>query len=105
MNRSETLEAAKQIVCADREEQYGAPEDNFGVIGELWGAYIQAACVGNDTDVWVRAEDVANMMILLKVARAATAIEPKMDNWVDIAGYAACAAELAEVGQQVVGKV
>ena len=36
--------------------------------------------------------DAANMMILLKVARAAGRY--KCDNYVDIAGYAACAAEI-----------
>lgn len=100
MNRSETLEAAKQIVCADREEQYGAPEDNFGVIGSLWQAYLKASCVGSDADVCVDRDDVANMMILLKVARAGTAINPKADNWIDIAGYAACASEIATGGAE-----
>ena len=96
MNRSETLEAAKQIVCADREAQYGAPEDNFGLIGSLWQEYLKASCVGGERDVCLDREDVANMMmILLKAARAGTAVNPKADNWIDIAGYAACAAEMA----------
>lgn len=100
MNRSETLEAAKQIVCADREAKYGAPEDNFGLIGSLWQAYLKASCVGSDADVCVDRDDVANMMILLKVARAGTAINPKADNWIDIAGYAACASEIATGGAE-----
>ena len=38
--------------------------------------------------------DVANMMVLLKIARAKE--NPKhMDNWVDMAGYATCAGEIA----------
>ena len=96
MNRATVLDTAKQIVCTDREEQYGAPEDNFGLIAKLWEAYLAAACVSGGADVSVGSENVADMMILLKVARAGTSIDPKMDNWVDIAGYAACAAELAE---------
>lgn len=32
------------------------------------------------------------MMILFKVARSVTG-KPKIDTWLDIAGYAACAAE------------
>lgn len=39
------------------------------------------------------ASDVANMMILLKIARGANG-KPKEDNWIDIAGYAACGGEL-----------
>ena len=41
------------------------------------------------------ASDVANMMILLKIARGAIG-KPKADNWIDIAGYAACGGELQE---------
>ena len=36
--------------------------------------------------------DVAVMMILLKIARVASS--KKSDNWVDIAGYAACGGEI-----------
>ena len=37
--------------------------------------------------------DVAAMMVLLKVARI-NPEEPHPDNWIDIAGYAACGGEL-----------
>lgn len=36
------------------------------------------------------------MMSLLKIARTATGAA-KLDNWVDIAGYAACGAELDSI--------
>ena len=39
-------------------------------------------------------KDVATMMGLLKVARIATGSNP--DSFVDLAGYAACAGEIAE---------
>jgi len=48
-------------------------------------------------DIAVEPRDVANMMILLKVARNnhAHPDDPgHRDNWVDIAGYAACGAEV-----------
>ena len=95
MTREQLLDEAKRIVCADREGQYGAPEDNFALIARLWEDYLRASCVGPGSDVSVGSDDVANMMVLLKVARAGTALHPKADNWVDIAGYAACAAEIA----------
>ena len=38
-------------------------------------------------------KDVATMMALLKVARIATGSNP--DSFVDLAGYAACAGEIA----------
>lgn len=39
MERSEILEAAKKCVCGDREQDYGTPEDNFGLIADLWSVY------------------------------------------------------------------
>lgn len=86
MNRSECLQEAEKIVCGDRENTYGAPEDNFKLISEFWSSYLNGKPHLNQ-------RDVANMMILLKVARAATG-EFKYDNYVDIAGYAACACEI-----------
>ena len=45
------------------------------------------------------AEDVAIMMCLLKIARIATG-EPKADNYIDLAGYSACAGEIATRGKK-----
>jgi len=41
----------------------------------------------------LNSEDVANMMILFKVAR--NSANSKDDNWIDIAGYAACGGEVS----------
>ncbi len=84
MDRAECLRQAQEIVCKDREETYGKPEDNFGVVAGFWARYLECP---------VDAVDVANMMVLLKVARAASG-DHKDDNYIDIAGYAACACEL-----------
>ncbi|WP_130837539.1 DUF6378 domain-containing protein [Lachnoclostridium sp. Marseille-P6806] len=87
MTREEILNEAKKCVCTDRNEQYGEPEDNFKMIAALWNAYLK------NIDL-LDSQDVANMMILFKVARNATALDnPKPDNWIDIAGYAACGGE------------
>ena len=95
--RAMVLDAAKEIVCHDRNDQYGEPEDNFAVIAKLWEAYLTARCAGIDINgkacVDVGAKEVADMMILFKVGRAATALETSTDTYIDIAGYAACAAE------------
>ena len=90
MNRKEILNAAIKTVCEERQDSYGKPEDNFAIIADLWSGYL-----GN---VVLKAEDVAMMMILLKIARIQTG-KYKPDNYIDIAGYAACAAEVA--GRQV----
>lgn len=89
--REDILKQAIDIVCSDRNNQYGEPEDNFSVIGELWSAYLTARCASTGVTVKIGAQEAADMLILFKVARSATATTPKTDTYVDIAGYAACA--------------
>lgn len=84
MTRKEILNEVENIVCKDRNEQYGEPEDNFKHIAEFWSTYLEHEIVSTD---------VANMMILFKVARNMH-MNPKLDNFIDIAGYAACGGEL-----------
>ena len=84
MTRDEILDAAKRCVCGDREQDYGSPEKNFERIAEFWSTYMGYPVV---------AHDVAAMFALLKIARIATG-HAKEDNWIDLAGYAACGGEL-----------
>lgn len=86
-SRRRILNDAIQAVCSDRCQMYGEPEDNFGVIAELWNAYIHAK-TGHDVDL--TPQEVGDMMILFKVGRSATARVPHRDTYVDIAGYAGC---------------
>ena len=84
MKRNEILEAARVCVCGEREQDYGSPEDSFSIIGKLWTAYM---------GIGFTPKDVAVMMALLKVARIKNG--DKADSFVDLAGYAACAGEIA----------
>lgn len=93
MTRREVLAEAERCVCGEREEQYGSPEDNFKSIADLWEPYLRRKCVGEGADVTILPEDVAVMMALLKIARIASG-NAKADNWVDLAGYAACGGEI-----------
>lgn len=93
MTREQFLEEAKKCVCTDREEQYGAPEDNFALIAEFWNEYLESKYPEIEYSSVIEACDVAMMMALLKVARIATG-KPKADNFVDLIGYAACAGEI-----------
>lgn len=96
MNRPDILDTAKKCVCGEREQDYGKPEDNFKTIGLLWGVYLRAAhpeLAKIISPVGITPKDVAVMMALLKVARIATGDSP--DSFVDLAGYAACAGEIA----------
>ena len=85
MTRKEILEAAAKCVVGDREEDYGSPEQNFERIAAFWNIYLG----GGD----INAKDVAAMLALLKIARIASG-HAKSDNWVDLAGYAACGGEI-----------
>lgn len=90
-DRMLVLEDAARIVNQDRNIDYGSPEDNFGRIAVMWGAYLNQD---------IRRHDVAAMMIMLKLARIGQSPD-KMDHWVDIAGYAACGAEVRPYKDEV----
>lgn len=96
MKRKKILESAMCCVCGDRED-YGTPERNFELIGEMWTTYLKAKCVSPEADVYISGEDVATLMCLFKIARIATG-RGKTDSSIDLAGYAACAGELATGG-------
>lgn len=83
--REEVLQTAQSLVMGDRNKDYAGPKENFTQTAELWSAY---------TNMSFSAHDVAVLLILVKVARLSTS-PGKMDNWIDIAGYAACGAETA----------
>lgn len=94
MTRPEILDAARSCVCGAREQDYGTPENNFATIGNFWFIYLNAAHPDLAlTPDHITAKDVAVMMALLKVARIATG--DNIDSFVDLAGYAACAGEIA----------
>lgn len=84
MNREYFLDEAKKCVCGGRDMDYGEPEDNFALIAELWGDY---------TGLPLKPKDAALMLALLKIARGKNS--DKADNFIDLAGYASCAGEIA----------
>jgi len=84
MNRFDCLHAASAAIT-NNESIYGTPVATFSRVAELWSAVF---------DVPFTPLDVALALILLKVARAHNG--PHLDNWIDIAGYAALGAELEE---------
>ena len=95
MLRDEILEAARKCVSGERDRQYGGPENNFALIAALWDVYLTARPVDpSGVPRGLRASDVAAMMALLKIARVATGSQGKSDNWIDLAGYAACGGEI-----------
>lgn len=91
MDKKTCLETAIGCVTQDRQNDYGAPENNFATIAAYWNVYMSSK---GHRPVFLP-EDVAIMMGLLKVARMASSPK-KADNYVDGAGYFAIAAELTE---------
>ena len=83
--RVEALREAAKIITGDRDAQYGGPEENFGRIAQVWSMIL---------GVDVTREDVAMMMVGLKVARYASKSGYQPDTWIDIAGYAGCGYEV-----------
>lgn len=85
MTRNDILTKAADIVGGSRVTDYGEPEDNFGIIAQLWSAYL-----GID----ISSVDVSMLMVLFKSARVKTGTGTE-DSFIDIAGYAACGGEIA----------
>ncbi len=83
--RAAILAAATEAVTKDRAATHGDAESSFSVIAAVWSARL---------GVTVTPAQVALMMIDLKVTRA-WGNPGHGDNWVDIAGYAACGGEIA----------
>ena len=85
MDKNDILDKAKTIINGERQGTYGNAEDNFANIAAFWSTYLDTA---------IGSTDVANMMILMKVARNASGVY-KDDNFIDICGYAALGGEIA----------
>ena len=84
INRDGILNRAKSIINGERQGTFGDAEDSFQTIADMWSAYLNTE---------ILSEDVAIMMILMKVARNSSGVY-KDDNWIDICGYAALGGEI-----------
>ena len=56
MKRKEILDTARDLICLDRNEQYGEPEECLQEIANLWSAYLQSP---------IKPADVAMMLALM----------------------------------------
>jgi hypothetical protein len=99
VNRKELLTAALDAV-EKRPKAYGPPEQNFERIAALWNIYQLDKYAVTDIYHDLNATDVAAMMVLMKVARIMET-PGHTDSWVDLAGYAACGAEVSTAHENV----
>ena len=92
MNRKECLDSAAEAVLKNRQELYGKPEDGFAGIAAIWSVLLGRK---------IASHEVALCLAALKMVRAMNS-PAHGDNWIDMAGYAACGSEIATVRQRKV---
>ena len=101
MQAVKILTTAAQLVGGDRAKTHGAKHPNHENIARLWNAYLENAGIIQSDEFGASrlldATDVANMMILLKLARTQSGGIHNDDNYVDAAGYAGVAGECARI--------
>ena len=81
-SRENIIKQVEKCILNDRQNTYGTPEDNFQKITDYWNTYLN---IKDDTFKLTK-QDVAIMMVLLKVARMGSSPN-HLDNFVDAAGY------------------
>lgn len=92
MTRKDILETAEKMVCGQREQDYGMPENNFQVIADLWNVYLKYSYNSTPLPDFTPF-DVSMMMTLFKIGRIASGTCTD-DSIVDACGYLACAGEI-----------
>ena len=90
METSKTLETALSLVKGTREKQNGDKLINHENIARLWSGFLTNKF---RTQINIDASDVAQLMVLLKVARTQNG-DFNEDDFIDICGYGAIAGEL-----------
>ena len=91
-SRSRILLDAESLISHERERDYGTPRSSMQCFANLCNQFL----VGKYPygEFHLTAADAAMLLALLKVSRIATSPTPHSDNFIDLAGYAAIAAEL-----------
>lgn len=91
--KAEIANEAVRIVTGARRSAYGPPENNFQRIARLQSAYMASRA---EPDAPISTLDVPMLNLLQKVARICET-PAHLDSYIDILGYAMCAAEIAGV--------
>jgi hypothetical protein len=86
LKRIDCLKEAIDLVTGQRAIDYGDATESHERIAHMWNCYLRLS------DSSISAQNVAVMMILLKIVRLSN--RPTPDGFVDICGYAALASEM-----------
>lgn len=98
MRATEIAAKAAELTGGDREKQHGNKLQNHANIAAVWNGILLAA--GKLPATPLNAHDVANMMEGLKIARR-YAGSFNLEDYIDGAGYAAVAGEIAAEQQRI----
>ena len=77
------MASADKIINGERQDQYGKAEDSFAAIGVVWTTLLRNKLKDEE---YIDARTTALLLAGMKTVRESNA--PKLDNWVDLAGYA-----------------
>jgi Domain of unknown function (DUF6378) len=81
------------LINSNRQLEYGPPEENLSAIALMWTGYL---------GIELTANDVAALMVMLKMSRARTS-PFHVDTWADCMGYALIAGSIAVAMQEQSG--
>ena len=95
MTKEEILKKAKELITGDRNETHGDAFQNHAEIAEFWNTFLDGKLKPMAS---ITGQDVAIMMILLKISRSNQGEQFNLDNFVDMAGYSAIAGEIGDSG-------
>ena len=95
MTKEEILKKARDLITGDRNDTHGDAFQNHAEIAEFWNIFLDNKLQPMAS---ITAQDVAIMMILLKVSRSNQGKKFNLDNFVDMAGYSAIAGEIGDAG-------
>ena len=97
MSKEEILVKANQLISKTRNETHGDAFKNHAEIAEFWNIFLDKKLQPMAS---ITADDVAIMMILLKISRSTQGEKFNIDNFIDMVGYAAIAGEISDVGSK-----
>ena len=89
------LTDAAAIVGGSRQQTHGSKERSLRSIAKLWSTFLHIRGV-LPSDLNITPNDVAILMVLLKVSRQATG-DKNLDHFIDMAGYAGLAGEMSQL--------
>ena len=95
MTKEEILKKARDLITGDRNETHGDAFQNHAEIAEFWNIFLDKKLQPMAS---ITAEDVALMMVLMKISRNSQGKKSNLDNFIDMCGYAAIAGEINDAG-------